>query len=257
MCNVTIPENTVASPVSTTQIDEKVLNQLYQDNLELYDGVDAGGDVPLGLGTSNSRTSPNIQYITPGEPPEGGGFIELNTTLDTALENGDSWQEYGTSPPNPYIGNCYEICGISRNTADGGKSGVPWCAAFVSFMLYQSGIESLKTLSSQAYLRYGTEIEWTDWSKVRINDIVVLTNRAKPSNGHVGFFRGYNSKKDQIILLGGNQSNKVKLSVYPVNNPSKKLYVRSVKRNWSVPEKYDSPLYVDATGKPEGYALTR
>jgi hypothetical protein len=124
-------------------------------------------------------------------------------------------------------------------------------------MLHQGGIESLRTASSQAYLRYGTEIEWTDWSRVRINDVVVLTNRNDTGKGHIGFFRGYNRNRDQIIVLGGNQSNKVKLSTYAVNNPSQRLFVRSIKRNWSVPEEFDRPLYVDTTGQPESYAQTR
>ena len=256
MCNVTVPTNTVPSPSAFIPPDPADIDELVRSNNLIYQGEDAGGDVPPSLGRGGGRNNPPIEYIPPGDPASltGTGFENLNSVLDQSLENGDDWAEFKSGPGNPYIADCYEICGWSRNTNDGN---VPWCAGYVSFMLYQGGIESLRTLSSQAYLRYGTEIDWTDWSQVRINDIVVLTNRSDTSKGHVGFFRGYNRDRDQVIVLGGNQSDKVKLSTYAVNSSSRRLFVRSIKRNWAIPEEFDRPLYVNASGEPESYGQTR
>ena len=110
MCNVTVPENIVVSPVSINTLDDRYLNEINQDNITQYAGEDAGGDVPLRFANGSNGGNPAIQYLEPGDPPVGGGFTELNSVLDQALENGDDWAEFKSGPGNPYITDCYESC---------------------------------------------------------------------------------------------------------------------------------------------------
>lgn len=62
----------------------------------------------------------------------------------------------------------------------------PWCAGFVSYVLWESGYKTLKTLSSKAFI--GESGKW-----------------------HVAFYAGNKQ------MLGGNQDNRV--SIKPINRP--------------------------------------
>lgn len=88
---------------------------------------------------------------------------------------------------------------------------VPWCAAFVSWVLERSGIPSMRSARARDYEHFG------DTVSKRQNAIVVLW-RGNPnsSTGHVGFYVGDDPKrKDHILVLGGNQSDSVNISSYP------------------------------------------
>jgi uncharacterized protein (TIGR02594 family) len=94
---------------------------------------------------------------------------------------------------------------------------VPWCAAFVNWVLMKCGIEG--TLS-------GLALSFLHWkggfpvplSQARRGDIVVL-NRANPhpTFGHVGFFDSYDAPINTVRILGGNQSNAVTVAPYPTS----------------------------------------
>jgi uncharacterized protein (TIGR02594 family) len=78
----------------------------------------------------------------------------------------------------------------------------PWCAAFVTYCLENSGIKSTKSASAKSYLNWGHELE-----EPRLGCVVVLARGNDPRFGHVGFF----IKEDSITVdvLGGNQKNSV------------------------------------------------
>ncbi|MCH9751073.1 MAG: TIGR02594 family protein [Alphaproteobacteria bacterium] len=88
----------------------------------------------------------------------------------------------------------------------------PWCAAFVGYCLDKAGIPSQiapgDALLARSYLRVGTRID-----QPRPGSIAVLRRGTKEWQGHVGFVVG--STSNTIALLGGNQSNSVKVSHYP------------------------------------------
>jgi len=94
---------------------------------------------------------------------------------------------------------------------------VPWCAAFVNWVLMKCGIEG--TLSGLAksfsHWKGGFPIPL---SQARRGDIVVL-NRAipHPTFGHVGFFDSYDAPINTVRVLGGNQSNAVTVAPYPTS----------------------------------------
>jgi hypothetical protein len=113
-----------------------------------------------------------------------------------------------------------------------------WCAAFVSWALYTAQIPVNPTMSSQAWYNWGSEVDWRDTGKIRKWDVVIFKSKTR-SGGHIGFIQEITSN-GVIKVLGGNQGNDAKVSNYRFNSNSQ--YVRSVKRNWSLPAEADVPI---------------
>lgn len=84
----------------------------------------------------------------------------------------------------------------------------PWCAAFVGFVLETSDIGGTKSAAARSYLHWGEQLE-----SPRKGCVAVLTREGHPGSGHVGFYVG--EVGDKIMLLGGNQHNKVCVQMYP------------------------------------------
>lgn len=82
---------------------------------------------------------------------------------------------------------------------------VPWCAAFVGAMLEQSGIRSTRSDAARSYLRWGVEL-----SAPVVGCIVIFERGA---GGHVGFVVG-RDERGRLLVLGGNQDNRVKISAF-------------------------------------------
>jgi uncharacterized protein (TIGR02594 family) len=97
---------------------------------------------------------------------------------------------------------------------------VPWCSAFVNFVCRVLDLPRSKSLRARSWLQVGTPIELADARPSY--DVVILKRGPKPqpgpdvidAPGHVGFFVCLLDGK--VILLGGNQSDQVKISAYPV-----------------------------------------
>jgi len=84
-----------------------------------------------------------------------------------------------------------------------------WCAAFVGSCLKAAGYKHTGSLSARSYLKIGRRTE-----QPHIGDLVILWRVKKESiYGHVGFF--IRERNGFIYILGGNQSNRVKISAYP------------------------------------------
>jgi uncharacterized protein (TIGR02594 family) len=94
---------------------------------------------------------------------------------------------------------------------------VPWCAAFVNWVLMKCGIEGTLSGLAKSFLHWksGSPIPL---SAARRGDIVVLEReKPHPTFGHVAFFDSYDAPIDTVRLLGGNQSNAVTVAPYPTN----------------------------------------
>jgi hypothetical protein len=116
-----------------------------------------------------------------------------------------------------------------------------WCAAFVSWSLYTAGIPTLQTMSSQGWYNWGSEVDWRDTANIRKWDVIIFKSK-KRSGGHIGFVQEITSN-GVIKVLGGNQGNNAKVSNYKFNSNSQ--YVKSIKRNWSLPSNAD--IAIDGT----------
>ncbi len=87
-----------------------------------------------------------------------------------------------------------------------------WCSAFCNAMAEDCGYERSGDLAARSWLRVGQEVTL---SEARPGDIVVLW-RVKRSGwqGHVAFFEHYNTTRQIIYMLGGNQSDEVNVAGY-------------------------------------------
>jgi uncharacterized protein (TIGR02594 family) len=105
----------------------------------------------------------------------------------------------------------------------------PWCAAFVGGCLEAVGIVSSRFESARSYEAWGQPLEAS-----AVGAVVVLR---RDGGGHVGFEVGRDAAGN-VLLLGGNQSNRVSIAAF---DPQ-----RVVARRW--------PL---AVPKPEAMAMPR
>jgi uncharacterized protein (TIGR02594 family) len=88
----------------------------------------------------------------------------------------------------------------------------PWCAAFVNAILNKKGYRTTGSNLANSFSSYGIKV--TVASK---GDIVLVRSRNSSSGKHVGIFYEYkviNGVK-HVGVLGGNQSNMVKVTYYP------------------------------------------
>ncbi|HYX32902.1 MAG TPA: TIGR02594 family protein [Oligoflexus sp.] len=104
----------------------------------------------------------------------------------------------------------------------------PWCGAFVGWSLLQSGepiakprMGSFRAISAQTWKLYGKEL--TEDALVPGVIIVIYdterTSEDTRSGYHVGFYldRIVEDDQEHLIILGGNQSNRVSVKSYPMN----------------------------------------
>jgi uncharacterized protein (TIGR02594 family) len=95
---------------------------------------------------------------------------------------------------------------------------VPWCSAFVNYIAWLARLPRSKDLRARSWLMLGRGIPLED---AEPGDVVVFKRGAgsQPgpdvvdAPGHVGFFAGW--EPELIEVLGGNQSDTVKVSRYP------------------------------------------
>lgn len=133
-------------------------------------------------------------------------------------------EEVGGQVDNPII--------LSMLTLDASwpdDDSVPWCSAFANYVCWLARLPRSKSLRARSWLTVGRGISLDD---AEPGDIIVLQRGAgqQPgpevieAPGHVGFYAGRFG--DFIEVLGGNQSDTVKVSRYP---KSKLLGVRRLK----------------------------
>lgn len=99
----------------------------------------------------------------------------------------------------------------SATTLKASEDEVPWCSSFVSWILEKSNIKSTRSASARSYLDFGEKL-----FKAKRGAIAVFARPPNPKNGHVAFYL-YETDK-HICVLGGNQDNQVKVSLYNKSN---------------------------------------
>jgi uncharacterized protein (TIGR02594 family) len=110
---------------------------------------------------------------------------------------------------------------------------VPWCSAFVNYVAWLLRLPRSKSLSARSWLKVGTptDIEFAEPGF----DVAILSRGSAPPGpevlnapGHVGFFAGLAAgagirpsapiePPGRILLLGGNQSDSVNVSGFPID----------------------------------------
>jgi len=89
---------------------------------------------------------------------------------------------------------------------------IPWCAAFMNFILKHANLPHTNSLAARSNLNIGSVVPSINEALVG-NDIVVLK---RTGGHHVGFFAGL--EEDGVWILGGNQSNQVSLQKFRITD---------------------------------------
>lgn len=84
----------------------------------------------------------------------------------------------------------------------------PWCSAFVNWCMKQAEEARTKLANARSWLTWGSELK-----EPQVGCVVVLKRGSSPTSGHVGFY--IETIGDHITVLGGNQGDRVKLSLFP------------------------------------------
>lgn len=91
------------------------------------------------------------------------------------------------------------------------KDETSWCSAFANWVALKAKVERTNKLNARSWLHVGLEV-----TAPEMGDVVIFWRESKESwKGHVGFF--IRATENWIYVLGGNQSNQVKISAYPKN----------------------------------------
>ena len=98
---------------------------------------------------------------------------------------------------------------------------VPWCSAFVNYICWLIRLPRSKSLLARSWLNIGMGVPELDQALTAF-DVVILQRgggeQPGPENttapGHVSFFAGMTPDGEYVELLGGNQSDQVKISRY-------------------------------------------
>lgn len=257
MCQIVIPASRVRSPTrvvsdsSGTQYSEQLnANRFPNDYGEpgLRDGDQGFGHYGAAGGTGESGNFVQLQQPVIA-PPQDTLWGSLDYVLREAQTR--NWNEQG-SPANPNIKATYQVCGLNYDR-DGSAIQYAWCAAFVSWALETAGIPNLRSMSSQAYASYGQPVQWRNYVNVRKWDIVVFKSKTR-GGGHVGFIQSIDPNQGKLEVLGGNQSNTLRVSTYSFDSRSQ--YVREVRRNWDIPSEFDVPLVGSISASAESGSAT-
>lgn len=92
---------------------------------------------------------------------------------------------------------------------------VPWCSGFINYVAWICRAPRSKSLRARSWLEIGRRISLDGATP---GDVVIFNRGGSPdpnvikSKGHVGFYAGHDD--DFVEVLGGNQSNTVKVSRY-------------------------------------------
>lgn len=86
---------------------------------------------------------------------------------------------------------------------------VPWCAAFVCWVLERAGFASTRSAAAASYATYGQPCEL-------VPGAIVVFGKADPDaggTGHVAFCVGVDG--EDVLVLGGNQNDQVNIARRP------------------------------------------
>lgn len=163
-------------------------------------GIDgAVGPVTWAALTGKNKKNENSAVITP---------ITLSTPWMAYAQNEIKQKEIKGTEHNPRI-----IAYHATTTLNADKDETAWCSSFVNWCLKQAGIKGTDSAAA---------ISWLNWGKstsAQSGAITVIYNSKKAnsslttSGNHVGFL--VQETATHFAILGGNQSDQVKISSYP------------------------------------------
>ncbi|MEB4590528.1 TIGR02594 family protein [Candidatus Thiothrix sp. Deng01] len=147
----------------------------------------------------------------------GGADTYTSGTQSGFLNTASQWIGKDEDADRKELAAFIQRAGITINPGN-----TAWCAAFVNAVLYANGIKGTGEVNARSFLQWGTAT-----NKPQPGDVVVLWRGSRESwQGHVGFFKGFDSNGN-VLVLGGNQDDKVSMEPY---SPDRVLGFRTNKR---------------------------
>lgn len=197
---------------------------------------------PPWLYTFNGLNFFNPFSLLPTTPPQQPNWISI-------AEEELGTKEIAGKKHNPRIIE-YHATTTSKPTQDES----PWCASFVNWVLMKAGYEGTDSAWSHSWKNWGDSLSkpalgvvaFIDWGKVYPD------KPDKQGKGHVGFVVG-KTASGRIVLLGGNQNNKVSYSAFKASH----IVTYRVPKGYKAdPSQYDLPI-LKITGGGSGFESTR
>jgi hypothetical protein len=109
-----------------------------------------------------------------------------------------------------FMNECLSLTGLdNQKQFETTGKGYAWCAAFVSWVLYESGANAIKTAWAPSWF---PESKLVKNGKYRPMDVAAI-NYNKVVNGHVFFIWYWPEEGDTFISLDGNWGNVVGLNL--------------------------------------------
>jgi uncharacterized protein (TIGR02594 family) len=115
------------------------------------------------------------------------------------------------SAANPRIVEMFKVAGLPSDDPDFRSDETAWCAAFVNACLQCSGYQGTKSALASSFAAFGADLGHTP----QPGCVVLFKPLSEGASGHVAFYVGDDG--DSIRVLGGNQSNKVKVAAFPMS----------------------------------------
>ena len=91
-----------------------------------------------------------------------------------------------------------------------------WCSAFANWVMEQAGFSDTNSLGAKDWLKWGISLSSPRYGAITVLKRVPKNKKYEGWEGHVGFFVKKHGSK--IHLLGGNQSNQVKVTPFSEEN---------------------------------------
>lgn len=92
------------------------------------------------------------------------------------------------------------------------ESQISWCASFVNWVMENNGMDGVDSDSNWDSVR---ALKWADWKNGKKIDNPVygaMAVKKRNGGGHIGFVVG--KKGNKLVILGGNQGNKLNAVTY-------------------------------------------
>lgn len=111
------------------------------------------------------------------------------------------------------VGNLSEI--------DKSRDETPWCSCFMNWCVEQAGYFGTDSAAAKSWGNWRIGVDSGDG---RPGDIAVFDRKTvdpKQSGGHVGILIEHDKTAGKVLILGGNQSNSVRYTWFPIDGTSR------------------------------------
>lgn len=133
----------------------------------------------------------------------------MTTLLQIALSQYGQKEIEGESDNQTIVGYAKEA---GHNWVNDDET--PWCSIFMDWCAMKAGMERTHKANARSWLEVGEDVK-----EPKTGDIVILKRGNNTWSGHVGIYIAHltiesGRRTGFIYVLGGNQSNQVKISLY-------------------------------------------